>query len=139
MSPWLQILSALGASVVGGVIAPQITNAKDRRAARAAVIEKARDVEVLRWGHDRHEEFAAATIALEAAAVIARVPRDLVTSYVEAARNARQQSYRVDYGDRGGWGWGVDGEYGRPVELALERISRFIWHPWLSRLRRAQH
>jgi choline dehydrogenase-like flavoprotein len=135
MAPWVQILGTLCAAVIGGIIAPQITQARERRAARADVLTKVNAAEALRWGGENYQEFMRALAALESAAVIARVPRSTIRTYAKAAKAARDSSVEVDMGDY--MGWVVDPAGDAAVETALETLSQAIWHPWLScRLRR---
>lgn len=132
MPTWLQVLGTIGAAVIGGIIAPQITRLAERRLARAALLEKIREVEALRWGDLGYQEFLRAIASLEAAAIIARIPRRLVRAYVDAAMNARRNSR--DTGDPT-LGWYVDNEVNKGVEVALEDVSRYLWHPILGRVR----
>ena len=134
MPPWMPVLSALSAAVIGGVIAPQITQAKERRAARADVLNKVRHLERLRWGSNDARDFRQAIAAFEYAAIIARLPRSIVTTYVGAAERARSNSDRfIDEDGKEDWAisiWAADA-----VRDALDKLSLMIWHPLLWRPR----
>ncbi|TDE26424.1 hypothetical protein E1295_44330 [Nonomuraea mesophila] len=136
MDAWLQVLSTLAAAVIGGVIAPQITQARERRAARALVRERIADVESLRWLEDPYLEYKRALAALEAAALIARVPRDVVQRYMQAADAAR--SVMEEAPGAGPNGEDVSFMPDGPETLAhaksLDQLSAALWHPWLARL-----
>jgi hypothetical protein len=134
MTPWIQVVGTLFAAVIGGVIAPQITQARERRAARADVLTKVSQVEELRWGGEDYQEFTRSLAALESAAIMARVPRRIVRAYAKVAKAARDSSIHVDRGDY--MEWVPDPAEDAGAERALEALSQAIWHPWLSRFLR---
>lgn len=142
MATWLQLVSSLVAALIGGVIAPQITQSKERRAARAVVRERIADVESLRWLEYPYTDFKRALAALEAAALVARVPRTAVQRYVRASEAARGAMKEAP----GAGPHGEDASYllsDAPEALApasaLEELSAALWHPWLVRLPFARH
>jgi hypothetical protein len=130
MPGWVQVLSALAAAVIGGVIAPQITQTRERRAARAAVLEKVPEVETLWFGDKSRREFRQTLAALEASAIIAGMPRELVRPYIAAAERARKSSSQMT--DEYGTFWIVETRYTDPAKVALEHLSRAAWHPHLT-------
>lgn len=136
MTTWLQMLTSLVAAVIGGVIAPQITQARERRAARALVRERVADVESLRWLEYPYPEYRRALAALEAAALIARVPRIAVRRYVQAAYAARSAMREAPGAGPNGEdaSYLPEGPEARAHAAALDQLSASLWHPWLVRL-----
>ncbi|MEU6779327.1 hypothetical protein ABZ912_08980 [Nonomuraea angiospora] len=136
MATWLQFLSTLAAAVIGGVIAPQITQLKERRAARALVRERVADVESLRWLEYPYSEYKRALAALEAAALIAGVPRIAVQRYVKATDATRGVMREASGAGPDGEdsSYLVEGPETRAYAEALDQLSATLWHPWLVRL-----
>ncbi|SFG72483.1 hypothetical protein [Amycolatopsis regifaucium] len=135
MPIWLQVLTSLIAALIGGAVSPQVTQAKDRRAARAAVREKVAEVDALGWHDEPYPDFRRAVAALEAAAILAGVPRSKVLRFTQAVIEARNSSETYD-----------EGPDGEPLTVrgtaeeeamrgAIEDLSRSLWHPWLEKLR----
>lgn len=134
MPDWVDVASTLGAAVIGGLIAPQLMQAKERRAARAAVREKIADVEALRWEDEPYRDFQRAVSALEAAAILARLPRKAVRSYLNAADAARRASYVIEDGPDGGPETILlNGPESQAVKASLEHLGVVLWHPWTRR------
>lgn len=133
MPAWLQVLTSLTAAVIGGVIAPQITQARERRAARAAVLEKITDAEALWLGDESYQDFRRAITALEAAAIVGGLPRVLVLRYILAARLARQNSSYEPVGVQGESLWIIDSRYTDQARVALRYLSLAVWHPHITR------
>lgn len=136
MSTWLSVLSSLGAAIIGGIIAPQFLQAQDRRKARASVREKLTDVERLRWANESYLGFRAALAAFEAAAMIARVPRKVTMTYINAAERSRKAShmiYQPELGEEPEVAT-VDYNLNKDALRALDRVSISLWHPWTSRV-----
>lgn len=131
-SPWLQVVGALGVAIIGGLVAPQVTLARERRSARADLLAKVRGVEEFRWNDESYMGFIRALTSLEAAAVMAGIPRRVLREYTRAIKAARDTRVQVDYGEYEGWAF--DPQVENAVDEALEEISRAIWHPWLSRM-----
>lgn len=136
MSVWLTVFTSLASAIIGGIIAPQLARASERRLARASVLEKLGEVEGLRWDDEPYHDFRRALVALQAAAIMARVPRKSVDLYIAAALAARDASETFD-------GAGphdepasvlLDNEKAEAVGAALAAVSRLLWHPWMGRL-----
>src|SRR5665647_3701965 len=66
MTPWVTLISSLGAAIIGGLVAPLVTQRRERVAARAEVRRALTDVEALRFDQDRYQEFTRALSAFEA-------------------------------------------------------------------------
>ncbi|WP_146147490.1 hypothetical protein [Prauserella shujinwangii] len=136
MPVWLQIGASLAAALIGGVIAPQVTQTKDRRAARAAVREKIDEVDALRWEDQPYLEFRRAIASFEAAAILARVPRSAARRFAEAATEARQESQHFPEGPDGEpITILLDDAKEEAVLAAVSELSLRLWHPWLAKIR----
>ncbi|MHA6626250.1 hypothetical protein ACU61A_12515 [Pseudonocardia sichuanensis] len=137
------VVSVLGALGIGSVIGQWVAGGKDRRAARAAVLDKLGAVEAARWfGSDRtadSEKLVAAIRELETAALVARVPRAAVVPYAQLA--AAGLWYMHDEVERTG-----DDDYAAismpvsdTIAGAAEVVSRAAWSTpavrwfWFSR------
>lgn len=144
----VSILAALGA---GSVVGHWVAGGKDRRAARATALERLGAVEEARWvekGRDEdHTRFRTAARQLEAAALIARVPRRAVILYLQYAE-AALTSVHQEIEDRGGDPYrqvGISVGSDEVVAQAASVVSRAAWSSpttrwvWLRwRLRRVR-
>lgn len=131
---WVTLVGSLGAALIVAVVAPQVTHATERRAARGNVRERLADVEALRWDDEPYVDFRKAIAAFEAAAIIAGVPRAVVRSYVKAAEAARQASQTYPEGPDGEpITILLDDEVDARVHAELDRVSQVLWHPVLGR------
>jgi DNA helicase IV len=131
---WVTLVGSLGAALITAIIAPHFTQAAERRTARGQVRERLAEVESLRWEDESYLDFRKAVAALEAAAIIARVPRAAVRSYVKTAEAARQASETYPEGPDGEPITLVSTELADRVQDELERVSQVLWHPVLGRL-----
>ncbi|MFG1909012.1 hypothetical protein [Kribbella sp. NPDC048928] len=125
-------MSTLGAALIGGIIAPYVTKSRERREARAEVLNAILELEQRRWGEIGYDQFQRAAFALQATAVIARVPRWAVVAYLDVAKAARDTSREFDSDD--GPTWVIDSSEEAKVQRELNRLTRVIWHPVLGRL-----
>lgn len=138
MNTWATLLSSLAAAVVGGLVAPLITQRRERLEARAEVRRALTEVEALRFDQDRYQEFMRAVAAFEAGAILAGLPRRVVAAYIKAVHAHRDATrFEQGIGPNGEDGWSIS--YG-PVtdahERAVEKVGRCLWHPWIERVRR---
>jgi hypothetical protein len=125
------VVSVLGALGVGSLIGQWVAGGKDRRAARAAVLDKLGAVEAARWyGTDRgadSEKLVAAVRELETAALIARVPRAAVVPYAQLAVaglwHMHNEVERHDDEERAG----LDLSISDAIHDAAEVVSRSAW------------
>jgi hypothetical protein len=141
------VVSVLGALGIGSVIGQWVAGGKDRRAARAAVLDKPAAVEAARWvGDDPGDDnvkLRTAIRELETAALLARVPRAAVVPYAQLAAAALgymhgevEQTGSVDYA-------GITMRMSDTIIGAAEVVSRAAWSPpavrwlWLRRALRA--
>lgn len=135
----LNVVTALAAAIIGGLLAPYVTGTRERRAARAAVrdaVHRARyawfPAESMSSGwttkHPRIEE----TIAeIESLAIIAGVACRAVDAYTTALRTAANDAPAHE-GSTGGWE--LEATYDKRLRDATEAFVRGLWHPWLGRL-----
>jgi hypothetical protein len=145
------IASVLGALGIGSVIGQWIAGGKDRRAARAAVLEKLQAVEVARWLTDDKSEaeenmrLRAAGRELEIAALVARVPRAAVIPYVQLAPAGLWILHgKIEHGEHPDDAW-IQQDMSDAVRDAAEIVSkaawssrpaRRLWLPWRLRATR---
>jgi hypothetical protein len=100
--PWLQLAGTLAAAVVGGILAPYVTNSRERRAARANLFVVILQVEERRWGDNtNYKDFRQSVFALQSTAVIGRVPRWAVDNYLHAATKARREGRAMGFDENG--------------------------------------
>ena len=138
MTPWLTLVSSLAAAIIGGLVAPLVSQRRERLAARADVRRALTEVEALRFDQDRYQEFTRSLAAFEANAILAGMPRGVVANYIRAVE-AYRASTRFEHGigPNGEDGWAItSGPVTEAYERALERLGTCLWHPWLGRLRR---
>jgi len=137
MASWLTLVSSLGAAIIGGLVAPLVTQRRERLAARADVRRALTDVEALRFDPDRYQDFTRAVATFEANAILAGIPRRVVMEYSRAVEVYRRSTQLVDgVGPNEEAGWVItDGPVVEAHERAIERLGRCLWHPWLGRTR----
>lgn len=133
----MQILSTMLAAVLGGVVSPQLMQAKERRLARANVREKLATVDSLRWETEPYPEYLKAIAAFEAAAILGGVPRRVVRRCVMAADDVRRASevFEGEAPDGGPLGVLLDKSKNEEFVRAVEELSQHLWHPMLAKFR----
>lgn len=125
------ITSIAGAVGLGTVIGQWFAGAKDRRAAKAAVLQAIVDVEQARWAGDQNPDggkMREATRSLHTAALIAKLPRKPVRHYLvlaSAAHYLSQHDYEIS-GDPE-HGGGIDAEFSDIVRDSARVIVARIW------------
>lgn len=134
------VLIPLGAAVIGGVVAPHVTQARERRQARADASNALFAVEQARWGNVGYSEFRKTLYAFYGSALSAGLPRPMIRYYVGLARVARYASWashrskpqtEESYADP------IDARLEEGVQEAVEMITDALWHPVRRRLRRS--
>lgn len=137
MDRWITLISTLGAAIIGGLIAPLISQRRERATARAEVRRALAEVETRRFEPSEYREFARALASFEANAILAGLPRQLVFGYAAAVENYRSEVRFEEVA-------GPDGEPGYVIDVQhvikahareLERVSESLWHPWLTKWR----
>ena len=126
----------LGTLGIGSVVGQYLSDAKDRRTARAEVLHALSVVESARWAPRLEGEpsFRDASRQLQTAALIARVPRRLLVEYLTLAQAAAwlsAESWRESGGDE--YGNGIDGYLGDSVRFGAQGLADLIWAPLLQR------
>lgn len=137
MTTWVDVASTLGAAIVGGIVAPQIMQARERRLARADVRKRLGLVEATRWPEVPFKEFRTAIAEFEASAITAGLPRYLVRGYVDAATTARSAATIYEGAGPNGEAVGLldpDSPADVDLEKSLTEMGHALWHPWLSRI-----
>lgn len=128
------LATALG---VGGIIGQWYGAGKDRRTARAAVLQELAAVERARWWTVEHgadwSKLELTIRNLQSAALIARVPRSAVMPYSQLATAAFQASCD-EAEERGDPDYaGIPTEIADAVREAAEVVSRAAWSPPATR------
>jgi hypothetical protein len=128
------VFKSLGAVAIAATVASQVTQTRERRAARSDVRSKIAAVERLRWNSTSNSEFHQAIGELESAAIVAGLPPRPVHRYVEAVKLAAVMS-RVAAGGGDEPTSKLSDECHVAMWDALHVLSRHLWHPLLGRLR----
>lgn len=126
------VLVPLGAAVIGGVVAPHVTQARERRQARAAASNALFAVKQARWGNVSYSEFRMALYAFQGAALCAGLPRSMIRCYVGMARVARYvswASYQSAVEAEEGYAEAIDARLEQTVQAALDMVTDALWHP----------
>jgi hypothetical protein len=106
MSGLIVVLYTSVGGVIGAGLTQYVTHVRDRRAARALVIERLSDVEeiyaTLRWPIVAETPYSSSRVAkelglLEAAALIAGIPKSVITCYIISCRYI-DNTQRVSHG-----------------------------------------
>lgn len=128
-------LVALAAAVIGALVAPYITQSRERLHARSAVYDalvRGRyawfpDADTMRYGIPNWsaESFI---LEFERLAMLARVPLRLVGYYVVAVRRVQE-----NYGEEDEWGgFHPASEDAKQLDRATRRLVFWLWHPVLG-------
>lgn len=134
------ISTSFGALGIGSLITQYLMSSRDRREVRGAVLKHLAIVEETRWagapdGVD-YRTFQKSVHALQAAALVARIPRRAVLHYIvfaQAARSATQEFVeRHDYDEE--VGPILFNPLGEVVMTAARAMTRLAWSPLLGRV-----
>lgn len=134
-----EIVSVVGALGLGSVLGQYLASSKDRREVRARVLSAIAEVEESRWvgeGTATSAQFQAALRNLQAAALVARLPRHAVREYAVLAQAARWLSQ--EEWDRLGdpeIGGGIDARLSDATREAAKAVAELVWswkatHKW---------
>ncbi len=130
------VFTTFAVAVIGGVVAPQVTQARERRSARATAAERLGGVEMARWWPATYPEYRERLILFRAAAVGANLPKPVLDEYVRLSRVARLASFSAGEAakDRGEspWSGRIDPRLHDLLEEAVELVLMCLWHPWRS-------
>lgn len=128
------VISALG---VGSFVGQYLIGAHQRRQLRSEVLRNLARVESARWaghGEPSRAEFQEGLRDLEAAALVARLPRGAVVQYKVFAQAARWLSDSdVENDPMNEYAGGINGAFADLVHEHAADISRLVWKPWIGR------
>ncbi len=133
---WVSFFSAMvGGGVVGSLVSTYVTASREGRAARAKVLTCVSAVESTRWADVDFAQFRQALSELEAAALVARAPRQLVLLYGYMAEVAHytEVAKRQEYPQ-----WpprSLPAKLSELVAVTKESLVEQLRHPWMGRLR----
>lgn len=130
-------VSILGALGIGSAFGQWIAASKDRRANRAAVLDKLRRVEELRWT-DTGDLTGGPTLLsavrdLEVAALLARIPRSVVLQYGQLAVAGLWTMHDDIESGKHPEEVGLDIDMSNAIHAAAEVVSRAAWSTPASR------
>lgn len=139
MTDLLQIIpSIVGGGFIGSLATHYLTTGRERREIRSEVLHKLSDTEQKRWaGLYKRDQFRDALRDLETAALIARLPRDLVLLYkllAQTARNLSEADIEDDPTKHEAFAGGIDGKFATIVRDTAADMSRAIWAPFITRI-----
>jgi len=125
------VTALLGALGVGSLVAAYVTANRDRRASRAAVLRKVQAIELERWAPVDWLKMREHSTELSAAALVAQLPRSVVSEYLalaHAAATLSQDNAERDPDDE--YSGGISSEV---AELAREGARVVIAVTWAPR------
>lgn len=131
---------AVGGALIQSIVGPMVSQARDRKSARAKVLEHIAEVENLRWAPSDAAEFKRAVLAVRASALVASAPYRLVNGYLMFAQIAHAVS-DLDFEESGGH----PESGGIPVPIAdlASQSCKFLvaqlWYPHRLRIFRRTH
>lgn len=126
------IVSLAGALGIGSILGQLVASGKDRRSARAAVLQAVNDVETARWAPIVKGEpsFTRAGHALRGAALVARIPREPVRLYLLLAEAAHWESLEdFEQSHDPEFGGNIGAELSEVVRDAGRVLVAAIWSP----------
>jgi hypothetical protein len=131
---WVMIAgSIVGGGVVGSLISTYVTSGREGRQARAKVRECLFDTENTRWTDTDYKLFREAVSRLEASALIARAPREIVRRYVYLAEVAHYTQLAKEKSDPGYPPRGLPLDLAVLVDMAIAILVEHLWSPWSKR------
>lgn len=130
-----ELMTTFGVAIIGGVVAPQVSMMKERRAARGHAAEQLCRVEQARWWPTEYDVYRSAVAAFEAAALVAGIKRNVVNHYIGVSRVAKFASHRAGpNNDDASYGGQIDDGLGAAMWAAAELVRDCLWHPFRSRV-----
>jgi hypothetical protein len=133
-----QIATAVGALGIGSVLGQWLANGGQRRQVRADALLALSEVESNRWwsteANATAKPFIQAARTLQAACVIARVPRKAVTEYLIYAQAALWQSHENwELNPDDDSGPSIEAHFSQLVRDAAKALADVIWAPTIFR------
>ena len=129
------LVTILGALGVGSIFGQYLIGGQQRREIRSRVLSALEKLEDVRWseGPGTQSRFPEARHQLETAALIARVPRHVVSHYILLAEAAWRMSERhweekPDLPESGA----IDIVYANLVTEAAGDLAHCAWSPWFA-------
>lgn len=136
---WITIAASIvGGGVVGSLISTYVTSGREGRQARAQVPECLFNTENTRWTDTDYKLFREAVSRLEASALMARAPREIVRRYVYLAEVAHYTQLAKEESNPGYPPRGMPMDLAVLVEMTIAILVEHLWHPW-SKRRRVKH
>lgn len=129
--------SLVGALGLGSVLGQWVNGGGQRREMRARVLAALATCESGRWvslNREAARPFPELAREVEAAALVARIPRDPMNQYVTLAYAAWWASAATAEYEPDGQG-GVLSNYARVVTDAADHVTFLAWRPWRGRVR----
>jgi hypothetical protein len=127
---------ALGGALVSSIIGPYLTQSRERKSGRAAVLNSIRKVEAARWADTAtpYTAFYEALAELYASALVSGADRGLTVCYARLATVARGLSDE-DLEETGGYEnlGGIPPDMADLVRDAAEALVETQWRPFRSR------
>ena len=131
---WVTVVVAIvGGGVVGSLISTYVTSGREGRQARAKVRECLFDTEDTRWTDTDYKLFREAVSRLEAAALIAKAPREIVRRYVYLAEVAHYTQLAKEKIEPGYPPRGLPIDLAVLVESTIAILVEHLWNPWSKR------
>jgi hypothetical protein len=123
------LMGAVGGAIITSLIAPYVLQNRDRRKARAEVLNSLLEVEQARWHDVSHNFFRNKVAKLRASSLIAKSSREVTEYYIYLAGICRQYS-EIDAKEGPFKDGSIPGELGDLVKDAVELLTNILWHPW---------
>lgn len=131
---WVTIVvSIVGGGVVASLVSTYVTSGREGRQARAKVRECLFETENTRWTDMDYKLFREAVSRLEATALIAKAPREIVQRYVYLAEVAHYTQLTKEKVEPGYPPRGLPIELAGLVEATIAILVEHLWHPWSKR------
>ena len=131
---WVTIVvSIIGGGVVASLVSTYVTSGREGRQARAKVRECLFETENTRWTDTDYKVFREAVSRLEATALIAKAPREIIQRYVYLAEVAHYTQLAKENVEPGYPPRGLPIELAGLVEAAIAILVEHLWHPWSKR------
>lgn len=133
------LTGAVGGAIVSSVVGPYLSQARERRKARADALNALLQVETARWADKDSPAltFRQTVGVFKAAALVAGVDNDIVDAYVRLAATARdvsQDDFDKSSRKASPFAGGIPTDLSDLVRDAAESIVICIRHPWRSML-----
>ena len=128
---WVIIVTSIvGGGVVGSLVSTYVTSGREGRQARAKVRECLFETENTRWTDTDYKLFREAVSRLEATALIAKAPREIIQRYVYLAEVAHYTQLAKEKSEPGYPPRGLPIELAGLVEFTIAILVEHLWHPW---------